>query len=151
MATHTFRRVCRASFALPLLAVATVFGLAARGVQAVPHAEVAELVSRATTVQAPPSTSFFLNGLKGQPPQTRHYDFVVSEMTGAPDGVTKSMLVVNGTPVVIMHRESIDTFQVNGLVLPSRPTKATDSSFQLLTLSKRTGREPIAALYLLTR
>lgn len=64
-----------------------------------------ELVSKAElfprgadtlTVKAPPSSSFFLNSLKGQRPTTRHYNFVVSEMSGAPDGFTKPMLVVNG-------------------------------------------------------
>ena len=37
-----------------------------------------------------------MNGLAGQAPQTRSYDFVVSQVQGAPDGVSKPMLVVNG-------------------------------------------------------
>ena len=47
-------------------------------------------------VSVPPMSNFVLNGLKRQPPQTRYYEFTVSEMIGAPDGVEKPMLVVNG-------------------------------------------------------
>lgn len=48
-------------------------------------------------VQVPSMDNFVLgSGVAGQPPQVRHYEFVVEEMLGAPDGVTKPMLVVNG-------------------------------------------------------
>ena len=48
-----------------------------------------------------PQSNFVLDGLKGQPPQTRTYHFVVSEVEGAPDGALRPMLVVNGAfPVV---------------------------------------------------
>ncbi|EKM52914.1 uncharacterized protein PHACADRAFT_261609 [Phanerochaete carnosa HHB-10118-sp] len=47
-------------------------------------------------LQRTPYENFVLNGLKGQPSQTRSYDFVVSQVQGAPDGVDKPMLVVNG-------------------------------------------------------
>ncbi|TCD62838.1 hypothetical protein EIP91_006351 [Steccherinum ochraceum] len=43
-----------------------------------------------------PQTNFVLNGLQGQPPQTRSFFFTVAEATGAPDGASKPMLVVNG-------------------------------------------------------
>lgn len=47
-------------------------------------------------LQPTPQDNFVLNGLAGQPPQTRAYDFVISQVQGAPDGVSKPMLVVNG-------------------------------------------------------
>nr|AAS21663.1 multicopper oxidase 3B-I4/11 splice variant [Phanerodontia chrysosporium] len=47
-------------------------------------------------LQRTPHTHFALDGLRGQPPQTRSHAFVVSEVEGAPDGVRKPMLVVNG-------------------------------------------------------
>ena len=91
-------------FALPILFLA-VAGLAPHPVQAVPHVESSDLVSRSnlyprSTVVAPPVSNFVLNGLKGQPPQTRNYNFVISELTGAPDGFSKPMLVVNGKSTV---------------------------------------------------
>ncbi|GJE98919.1 cupredoxin domain-containing protein [Phanerochaete sordida] len=52
--------------------------------------------SNLPSLQPTPQDNFFLNGLAGQPPQTRSYDFVVSQVEGAPDGVSKLMLVVNG-------------------------------------------------------
>ena len=110
MTTRISSRLRYVSLALPLLVVAMVFGLGARGVYAVPHSEGPELVAKSElfsrdtdnfgTVRAPPSSSFFLNGLKGQRPQTRHYNFVVSQLNGAPDGFTKPMLVVNGKFIV---------------------------------------------------
>lgn len=47
-------------------------------------------------LQSSPPSNFVLNGLKGQPPQTRVYAFNVSNALGAPDGVVRPMLVVNG-------------------------------------------------------
>ncbi|GJE96110.1 multicopper oxidase [Phanerochaete sordida] len=49
-----------------------------------------------TRLQPSRHENFVLDGLRGQPPQTREYDFVVSQVEGAPDGVRKPMLVVNG-------------------------------------------------------
>ncbi|KAH8093091.1 multicopper oxidase 2A [Cristinia sonorae] len=43
-----------------------------------------------------PLSNFVLAGLQGQAPQTRTYYFTIAEATGAPDGVSKPMLVVNG-------------------------------------------------------
>ena len=107
MTTGTSSRLRYVSFALPLLVIAMVFGLGASGVHAVPHSEGSGLFSRDTNnigVKAPPSSSFFLNGLKGQRPQTRHYNFVISQMNGAPDGFTKPMLVVNGRLTALLYR-----------------------------------------------
>ncbi|KDQ55438.1 multicopper oxidase [Jaapia argillacea MUCL 33604] len=43
------------------------------------------------------STAFFLNpSMINEPPTTRNYNFVLEERTGALDGVSKGMLVVNG-------------------------------------------------------
>ena len=43
-----------------------------------------------------PSSNFVLNGLVGQPPQTRYFYFDVGQVQGSPDGVSRPMLVVNG-------------------------------------------------------
>lgn len=43
------------------------------------------------------SNNFVVGSIVGQPPQDREYNFTVSRVDGAPDGVNKSMLVVNGT------------------------------------------------------
>ncbi|CAL1697520.1 unnamed protein product [Somion occarium] len=42
-----------------------------------------------------PQSNFVLNGLQGQAPQTRTFFFTLTEQVGAPDGVSKRMLVVN--------------------------------------------------------
>ncbi|EKM52837.1 uncharacterized protein PHACADRAFT_149761 [Phanerochaete carnosa HHB-10118-sp] len=55
-----------------------------------------ELSHRANTVSVPGASNFVVGSIVGQPQTTRYYDFVVSEMKGAPDGFTKNMLVVNG-------------------------------------------------------
>ncbi|TFY75256.1 hypothetical protein EWM64_g8757 [Hericium alpestre] len=47
-------------------------------------------------LQTSPRSNFVLNGLAGQPPQTREYNFTVEQASGAPDGFTRRMLVVNG-------------------------------------------------------
>lgn len=49
-------------------------------------------------VQAQDSSAFVLKGsaMLSDPPQTRTYDFILSERLGAPDGYEKTMLVVNG-------------------------------------------------------
>jgi iron transport multicopper oxidase len=48
-------------------------------------------------LQSQPESNFVLNQLIGQPSQTRVYNFTVSSVQGAPDGVSRQMLVVNGT------------------------------------------------------
>ncbi|BGP59358.1 hypothetical protein NBRC10512_005153 [Rhodotorula toruloides] len=50
-------------------------------------------------VLAQPSSNFVLKGqaaMAKEPPTTRHYDFLLEERTGSPDGFDKPMLVVNG-------------------------------------------------------
>jgi hypothetical protein len=44
-----------------------------------------------------PPENFVLGTIAGQSPQTRTYNFTVSQVQGAPDGVSKRMLAVNGT------------------------------------------------------
>lgn len=48
-------------------------------------------------LKSQPSSNFVLNGLVGQPPQTRTFYFDVGQVQGAPDGVSRPMLAVNGT------------------------------------------------------
>ena len=43
------------------------------------------------------SNNFTVGSIVGQSPQDRKYDFTISLANGAPDGVNKTMLVVNGT------------------------------------------------------
>ena len=52
-------------------------------------------------VSTPDSSASVMNmSLINEPPTTRHYDFVVEAAMGAPDGVEKLMLVVNGEPAL---------------------------------------------------
>jgi hypothetical protein len=55
------------------------------------------LSSKLSPLKPTPEDNFVLGTIIGQPPQTRRYHFTVSEVQGAPDGVSKPMLVVNGT------------------------------------------------------
>ncbi|KIP03947.1 ferroxidase/laccase group [Phlebiopsis gigantea 11061_1 CR5-6] len=93
MAAYALTRLRYVSLVLPILVIAMIFGLGVEGVHAI---EILPRDTSSVSVKAPPSSSFFLNGLKGQRPTTRHYNFVVSEIPGAPDGFSKPMLVVNG-------------------------------------------------------
>lgn len=43
------------------------------------------------------SSNFIVGSIVGQSPQDREYNFTVSLANGTPDGVNKTMLVVNGT------------------------------------------------------
>jgi hypothetical protein len=43
------------------------------------------------------SSNFVVGSIVGQLPQDRTYNFTLSLANGAPDGVNKTMLVVNGT------------------------------------------------------
>jgi hypothetical protein len=60
-------------------------------------ADLATLSSKLPLLKPMPEDNFVLGTIIGQPPQTRRYHFTVSEVQGAPDGVSKPMLVVNGT------------------------------------------------------
>ena len=64
--------------------------------------------SGAGTVTIPPTSNFVLGGLAGQPPQTRYYDFVVTETPGAPDGFDRPILVVNGERPLVSRRYAPD-------------------------------------------
>ena len=43
------------------------------------------------------ASNFVVGSIVGQPPQDRNYNFTIALANGAPDGVNKTMLVVNGT------------------------------------------------------
>ncbi|GJE96101.1 multicopper oxidase [Phanerochaete sordida] len=81
--TTSFSYVVRAAF------VSVVLGRTVRSV-------IAAHAYDFPTVRVPSADNFVLNDLTGQPPQTRYYEFVVEQLWGAPDGVVKPMLVVNG-------------------------------------------------------
>ncbi len=42
------------------------------------------------------SNNFVVGSIVGQPPQNRVYNFIVALANGAPDGINKTMVVVNG-------------------------------------------------------
>jgi hypothetical protein len=52
-------------------------------------------------LQDQPGSNFVLNDLSSQPPQTRVFNFTLAQVQGAPDGFSRSMLVVNGTSVLL--------------------------------------------------
>jgi hypothetical protein len=52
--------------------------------------------SELQTLSPQASNSFSVGSILGQPPQERRYNFTVHVANGAPDGVNKTMLVVNG-------------------------------------------------------
>ena len=56
------------------------------------------------------SNNFVVGSIVGQSPQDRKYDFTLSLANGAPDGVNKSMLVVNGTSLVRFCRHCSSAF-----------------------------------------
>lgn len=93
--TSSFRRDRLTSVILPVLTTLFVLLANLHGVQA--HRPFVHRASNDTpTVQKPQIDNFIVKGLKEHTPQTRYYDFVVSQMNGAPDGFVKPMLVVNG-------------------------------------------------------
>ncbi|TDL26288.1 multicopper oxidase 2A [Rickenella mellea] len=47
------------------------------------------------SLQPQDPSAFFLSEIQGQPPQTRTFNFDITEVNGAPDGVKRTMLVVN--------------------------------------------------------
>lgn len=53
-------------------------------------------IPRLSFLKKQSESDFILNKLTGEPPRTRVYDFVVNLAEGAPDGVYRTMLVVNG-------------------------------------------------------
>ncbi|KAI0696184.1 multicopper oxidase 2A [Cytidiella melzeri] len=53
-------------------------------------------ISNLPSLQSTPQDNFVLGTIVGQPAQTRTYNFTVSQVMGAQDGVSKPMLVVNG-------------------------------------------------------
>ncbi|GJJ09696.1 hypothetical protein Clacol_003920 [Clathrus columnatus] len=53
-------------------------------------------VSKLAPLQPQLESDFLLSKIAGQPPQTRVYDFFIDLARGAPDGVPRTMLVVNG-------------------------------------------------------
>ncbi|KAI0092238.1 multicopper oxidase 2A [Irpex rosettiformis] len=61
-----------------------------------------------------PPNNFVLGTIKGQRPQTRFYHFTISKVQGAPDGVSKPMLVANGmSPGPTIEANQWDRIVVN--------------------------------------
>nr|AAS21670.1 multicopper oxidase 4B [Phanerodontia chrysosporium] len=80
---------------LALLAIAFVTSVDARAVS-YDSRDTRDLASDEATVAVPRADNFVVGSIRGQPPTTRHFNFVVSQMNGSPDGFSKPMLVVNG-------------------------------------------------------
>ncbi|KAJ6478933.1 extracellular multicopper oxidase [Mycena sanguinolenta] len=73
-----------------------------------------ELTRGLPPLQSRNASSFFLSGIQGQPPQTRTFNFEVTEVMGAPDGVERAMLVINGIfPGPTIEANQGDTLIVN--------------------------------------
>ena len=85
-----------AAFTIPLLLATVLLGALRTNATPVVDSTPRDVSTLGRIVKTPPASNFVLNGLQGQRPRTRTYDFVVSEMKGAPDGFAKPMLVVNG-------------------------------------------------------
>lgn len=75
-------------------------------------------------LQTTPAENFVVGSIKGQPPQTRMYNFTVSQVQGAPDGVSKRMLVVNG----ISPGPTIEANQHDRLIINVTNTLPTRTS-----------------------
>ena len=87
-------------------------------------------------LQPTPQENFVLDGLAGQAPRTRSYDFVVAQVQGAPDGVGKPMLVVNGMyPGPTIEANQGDRVVVNVTNQLENSTCVPLSSFTLLSSS----------------
>lgn len=56
------------------------------------HSDNSEL----ETLSRQTSSNFSVGAIIGEPPQERSYNFTIHVANGAPDGVNKTMLVVNG-------------------------------------------------------
>ncbi|EKM52894.1 uncharacterized protein PHACADRAFT_149824 [Phanerochaete carnosa HHB-10118-sp] len=95
---HRALNMYPAAFYLPLTLAFVVSSLVARAeTRGLPHYLASSALSRrGGTVSVPSIDNFVVGSIIGEPPRTRYFDFVVSQMDGAPDGFTKSMLVVNG-------------------------------------------------------
>ena len=81
---------------LPLIVASMAFALISPvDARAFPYDD-STLAARGDAVSVPSPNNFVVGSIIGQPPTTRHYNFVVSQRQGAPDGFSKPMLVVNG-------------------------------------------------------
>lgn len=92
------------------------------------HSQAAQSNPSATPTAAPlqsqPPSNFVLNKLIGQPPQTRVFNFTLSQVQGAPDGFSRPMLVVNGTspfPIVSLSVINMGTRHLPGAYNRSQP------------------------------
>ncbi|KAH8994229.1 multicopper oxidase 2A [Lactarius akahatsu] len=82
---------------LVVLALALGLGLGL-GLKHHHHSNSSNSNSTASQSLSPQTSSNFVVGsILGQPPQERRYNFTIQVANGAPDGVNKTMLVVNGT------------------------------------------------------
>ncbi|GJE96134.1 multicopper oxidase [Phanerochaete sordida] len=99
---------------VPLVVASLVLALfSSTDARALPDGNNA-LFARDQTVQVPDPSQFVVGSIIGQPTQTREYWFDVEEMNGAPDGVSKPMIVVNGTfPGPTIEANEGDTVKVH--------------------------------------
>ncbi|PSR73268.1 hypothetical protein PHLCEN_2v10883 [Hermanssonia centrifuga] len=79
---------------MAILALALGLGLGL-GLKHHHHDSTAATASSLPPLQTSSADNFALGKVQGQAPQTRSYNFTISQVNGAPDGVSKPMLVVN--------------------------------------------------------
>lgn len=63
------------------------------------HSETSTPTSALPLLAPQTSSNFVIGTIVGQSPQERTYNFAIAFANGAPDGVNKTMLVVNGAPL----------------------------------------------------
>src|ERR1700761_6278057 len=80
---------------LVVLALALGLGLGL-GLKHHHHNNSSNSSSNLQTLSPQNSSNFVVGSIIGQPPQERTYNFTIHVANGAPDGVNKTMLVVNG-------------------------------------------------------
>src|SRR6266702_7374014 len=91
-AAHRFWIVIGLAVSLVVLALALGLGLGL----GLKHHHHHSNSSATQTLSPQTSNNFVVGSILGQPPQERRYNFTIQVANGAPDGVNKTMLVVNG-------------------------------------------------------
>jgi hypothetical protein len=89
--THRLSILLGLAVALVVLALGLGLGLGL-GLKHHHHSVNGEL----ETLSPQTSSNFIVGSIIGEPPQERNYNFTIQAANGAPDGVNKTMLVVNG-------------------------------------------------------
>jgi hypothetical protein len=90
--THRLPDTLGLAVALAVLALSLGLGLGLGLKHHHDHSDNGEL----ETLSPQTSTNFTVGSIIGEPSQERNYNFTIHVANGAPDGINKTMLVVNG-------------------------------------------------------